>query len=172
MWHKWMRWSTGTCDQVWSKSVKSCPRYKSEKCWQKKKNKKKEEEEEEEEEEETRPVNRSEHSCMLRLHFVKFDLWPLNHKLDKEVTIDIFWCLSKVNIIHIDIATFVIWTCFEFDLSLTFDLLTEGRTKRSPWTILDVCPRTTYWHCYFCHLWFDLLWPLTFNHRSDKEVTE
>ena len=35
-----MGWSTDTCDQIWLKSVKSCPRYKSEnksmKCWQKK----------------------------------------------------------------------------------------------------------------------------------------
>ena len=34
-----MGWSTGTCDQVWSKSVKSCRRYKTLKCWQKKKKK-------------------------------------------------------------------------------------------------------------------------------------
>ena len=36
-----MGWSTGTCDQVWSKSVTSCRRYKTLKCWQKKKKKKK-----------------------------------------------------------------------------------------------------------------------------------
>ena len=30
-----MGWSTGTCDQVWSISVKSCLRYKTLKCWQK-----------------------------------------------------------------------------------------------------------------------------------------
>ena len=56
---------------------------------------------------------------MLRLHFVKFDLWPFNHKLDKEVTVNIF--LIFVQGQHIDTATFAIWACLKFDLSLTLD---------------------------------------------------
>ena len=61
---------------------------------------------------------------------------------------------------------FVIWPF------LTFDPLSVGRTKRSPWTLLHHRPRLTHWPFHFCHLkhfviwpFFDLsltfLWPLT-----------
>ena len=61
---------------------------------------------------------------------------------------------------HIDTVNFVIWHCFQFDLSLTFDPLSVGRTKRSQWTLLHLCPRVTHWPFYFCHLthlYFDFL---------------
>ena len=103
----------------------------------------------------TRPVNRSEHSHMLHLHFVKFDLWPLNYKWDKEL-IDIFYVFPRTK--HWN-CYFASWACLKFDLSLTFDLLTVGRTKRSPWTILDVCLWSTCWHCYFCYLKLFVIWP-------------
>ena len=67
-----------------------------------------------------------------------------------------------------------IWHCFHFDLSLTFDPLSEGRTKRSPWTlasssktytlILSLLSFDT-----FCNLIFFDLWP--FYRRSDEELT-
>ena len=162
-----MGWLTGTCDQVWSKSVRSCPRYKSEKCWQKKK---------EEEEEETRSVNRSEHSRTLRLYFVKFnlsltfdpltityikrspwtvfyvyprpthwhcnfchlsmfeiwpffDLWPLKHRPDEEVTVNNFGRLSKINMLTLLLFPFEV-VC---DLTILWPLtLTKGQSKRSP----------------------------------------
>ena len=76
---------------------------------------------------------------------------------------------------HIDNVNFGIRHFFQFDLSLTFDPLSVGRTKRSPWTLLHVCPTLTHWSFNFCHLthfviclFFDL-WP--FNRWSDKEVT-
>ena len=62
----------------------------------------------------TRPVNSSEHSHMLRMHFLKFDLffdlWPLNHKLDKQVIADILWCLSKANTLTLLLLPFeLVW---------------------------------------------------------------
>ena len=76
---------------------------------------------------------------------------------------------------HIDTVNFVIWHCFQFDFSLTFDPLSIGRTKRSPWTLLHLRPRLTHWPFYFCHLTHLVIWPFfdlwSFNHRSDEEVT-
>ena len=78
-------------------------------------------------------------------------LWPLNRRSDEEVTVDNLGCLSKVNIIYT--VTFAIWGCLWFDLSLTFDPLTIGDTKRSPLTFLDVGPYCQHIDdCYFCHL--------------------
>ena len=61
---------------------------------------------------------------------------------------------------------------FKFDLSLTFDPLSVGRTKRSPFTRLHFCP---HWPFYFCHLTHFVIWPFfdlwPFNRRSDEEIT-
>ena len=55
---------------------------------------------------------------------------------------------------HIDTDIFVIWHSFQFDLSLTFEPLSIGWTKRSPWTLMHVCPTPTHWLFYdtFCNL--------------------
>ena len=60
---------------------------------------------------------------------------------------------------HIDTVNFVNWHYFQFDLSLTFDSLSLGRTKRSPWTLLHLRPRLTHWPFYFCHLTHFVIWP-------------
>ena len=76
---------------------------------------------------------------------------------------------------HIDTVNVVIWHCFQFNLFLTFDPLSVGRTKRSQWTLLHLRPRLTHWPLYFCHLTHFVIWPFfdlwPLNCRSDKEVT-
>ena len=68
---------------------------------------------------------------------------------------------------YIDNVNFGIRHCFQFDLSLTFDPLSVGRTKRSPWTLLRLRPRLTHWPFYFCHLTHFVIWPfLTFDPLS------
>ena len=61
----------------------------------------------------TRSVNRTEHSRMLHLYFEKFDLWPFNHKLDKEVTVNIFYVCPKANtliLLHLPFELVWNWT--------------------------------------------------------------
>ena len=56
--------------------------------------------------------------------------------------------------------------------SLTFDPLTVGQTKTSPWTLLLLCPCRTRWHFYFCNLKYFIFWPIEkqiwpFDPRND-----
>ena len=56
--------------------------------------------------------------CHLRVFVIWpfCDLWPLNRKSDREVTVDTFWCLSKINIMPMLIlpcvVLFIIWPSF------------------------------------------------------------
>ena len=75
---------------------------------------------------------------------------------------------------HIDNVNFGIRHCFQFDLSLTFDPLSVGRTKGHRGH-LHVCPTLTHWSFNFCHLTHFVIWLFfdlwLFNRWSDKEVT-
>ena len=83
-----------------------------------------------------------------------FDFWPLyNHRLDKEVKMNTFRCLTLTN-------TLAVSVCCEGCLNLTphwntFELfwpltpLTTGRTKRSPWTLFDAWHWPTHWQSQF-----------------------
>ena len=110
-------------------------------------------------------------------HFVIwpfFDLWPLIPLSDKEVNVDTFASLTKTNTLTLLLLSFDT-VILLFDLSLTFDPLTVDRAKRSPWTLMHVCPTPTHWHCYFSHLTHFVIWPFfdlwPLIRRSDKEVT-
>ena len=100
------------------------------------------------------------------------------------MTSDHYSCVRRSNLSHlcmfvqsqhIDTVNFVIWHCFQFNLSLTFDPLSVGRTKWSPWTLLHLRPRLTHWPFYFCHLAHFVIWPFfdlwPLNCRTDKEIT-
>ena len=50
-------------------------------------------------------------------NFTFFDLWPLNRRSDKEVTVDTFACLPKVNMLTPLVLPFnVVWNLTLFDL--------------------------------------------------------
>ena len=92
-------------------------------------------------------------------------LWPFNRRSDGEVTVDTYACLPNTK----TLTLFVIWPF------LTFDPLSVGQTKRSPWTLLHLPPRLTHWPFHFCHLTLFVIWPFCdlwpLNCRSDEEVT-
>ena len=80
-------------------------------------------------------------------------------------------CVCKQTLVHI----LILVSDFQILSFLTFNPLTVGRTKRSPWTPLHVYPKAnllTPLVLQFNDVWnltfFDL-WPL--NRRSDEEVT-
>ena len=76
--------------------------------------------------------------------FDLFDLWPFFRRSDEEVTVDFFWCLTKINTLTVLLLSFHVVCDLTF---LTFDPLTIGQVKRSPWTLFDVWPRPTLWQC-------------------------
>ena len=101
-----------------------------------------------------------------------FDLWPLISRSDKEVTVDSFASSSMTNTLTLLLLSFDTFCNLTF---FTFDPLSVGRTKRSPWTLSHLRPRLTHWPVYFCHLKHFVIWPFfdlwPLNRRSDKEVT-
>ena len=89
--------------------------------------------------------------------FLTFDLWPLNHRSDKEITMNTFWWLTLTNTLAWSVLFLKGFLNFELLhvfkqiwAFLTFDPLTTGRMKRSPWTLFDNWHWPTHWHGQFC----------------------
>ena len=80
---------------------------------------------------------------------------------------------------HIGSGRFLILSYSTFDPSqkqiwtfLTFDPLTTGRTKRSPWTLFDGWPRPTHWHSQiWCRRLFKI-WPSTVTPNDPKMTSD
>ena len=99
--------------------------------------------------------------CHLKLFEIRPCLtFDLIRRSDEEVTVDFFWCLTKINTLTVLLLSFHVVCDLTF---LTFDPLTIGQMKRSPWTFFDVWPRPIFWQCYFCHLRLFKIWPHFFD---------
>ena len=97
-----------------------------------------------------------------------FDLWYLFRRSDEEVTVDFFDVWPRLTHWQCYFYHFTLFAIWPF---LTFDLLTIGQVKRSPWTCFDVWPRLTHWQCYFYHFTLFAIWPfLTFDPLTIGEV--
>ncbi len=111
---------------------------------------------------------------LLRVHRLGLQIGP--HIAPSPCTFDLRWLWPANNRSPTcRIPIFAIWSIFGFWTSLTFDPLTVGRTKRSPWTRLHVCPYPTGWFCYFAIWNSSIFWlPLTFdpiqNNNSNAQI--
>ena len=55
---------------------------------------------------------------------------------------------------------------------LTFDPLTTGQTKRSPWTLFEGWPGSTHWHSQIYCRWLFKIWPSTVTPNDPKMTSD